>query len=1462
MRRELDKNQMWTTGHSCQQLFQAPGWKRLTKVQPNTALQQSPSLADTGRSMLQIMQEARQQKKEERTVTALSIRSQANPWLEHSSWTQHLLGFQRIQLKESLTVIPDDDQALSIACQATVQVIHQALKVCHPALVPRSALLYVNRRETGAVSNERPFYSKHSPDTIRKYCSIWTKMLCYLWHSQEWEERPAYTLTAVQSGDFTDVRRCAHATQPTSRKESKEQKEELYTAVLNFWMAMLDHTLQNSEFESGIVSAVAVLGLDTESGGWADASSFTPKLSAIITISRALVIYSAWKIHQEAVARGREQGLSEEEAEGRGTPIYELVKSMVNSFMCLTQFNGLPTPMDRLLHMRSFGISISMRSKTVARVTWKAEYQEVCVDQTHFSMTELRDLVHGLLETCKGRLVQQLMYLEEETQLPELELGRLHDNPAELVEGWSFFNDTRNADSFPHDGREGWLWDRMLGEAHIRDQLLQDSRAHQGTKLRLNARSVEEYFRSVKQFKEELLVLCHLAAGAPARGPELLSIMHQNGDDSRAQRGVFIHNGLVELVVTYHKGFSLNQKLKIIHRYLPREVGEVLVYYLWLVEPFVKYLQQAARGQMDFSPHIWEPEPQESDMMDIDQEVEDSSEEESRQASSSIPGRGLQQPQSRPGSSSEWGQSSEESESDSRSLKKKASRPVPKEAMNVDGFWSTNRLKRVMKREIFLRIGVEFSPAQWRQVYPAIQRMHLQTPEMNDFVDQLYANRAPSSQMTQSAHSQWTEDNIYGISTQENPLATWSVQRQFWQLSHIWHQFLHFPSAISSDPQVAADLQKTQEVTVASRWARLRQTDITAELQKLTHPQAQLRGLQLQALQAILNRQSRVVVVMPTGGGKSLLYMLPASCSIDSLTVVVVPLVSLLADQVRRCKQAGLRVAQWGQSRAVRLAQVVLVTPESAVTKAFGRFLLEKISSGLLDRVVIDECHTLLDSFHGWRPKVLHLSRLVESGCQLVYLTATLPPSEAPAFFHHAGLASQDVQFLRESTTRKNIAYRVQQCAEPDLGQLVQEEIQKVLAQPGQVIIYCRSVSQCQEIAELLQCPAFYRQVGGSDQKQSILDRLMQGQIKVIVATNALGLGINAPYTRTVIHVGVPDRIRDYVQESGRAGRDGQPSIALAIRTFAAGARKLRLRERNLQSSMVDFLQGQQCRRISLDLAMDGRADRTSCQEEEMMCDVCMQAREDVGLLERTVGESSPRQQGSQHERPSYKRKRAASQQENILLSTTLQEHQSAQSQLNRERIARRAEISTSAIELSVLREKFVEWDRQKCLVCWARGSEQGGQLSNSWRDCQRHTQAAKEQMERVLARIQTVPMQRYSCCSFCLAPQAICHLWREKDQTSGTRTTAFQRVPGQQCQYPELSCQVAAAVISQRLEEDEGCADWQWVQKQIRNQGGSWDSRAGRDDKRDQLWRWLGLKVVSNSIELNAMVWLLYHIG
>ena len=138
--------------------------------------------------------------------------------------------------------------------------------------------------------------------------------------------------------------------------------------------------------------------------------------------------------------------------------------------------------------------------------------------------------------------------------------------------------------------------------------------------------------RKVRRFKEELLVLVHLTGGAPARSTELLSIQHCNGVQGKGQRGVFIDHGMVAFVTSYHKGYSASQKVKIIHRYVPREVGELVVYYLWLIEPFVCQLQAIARDQEEFGSFLWEPKPEEVWEDDEDESIpHDSTTEGSRE---------------------------------------------------------------------------------------------------------------------------------------------------------------------------------------------------------------------------------------------------------------------------------------------------------------------------------------------------------------------------------------------------------------------------------------------------------------------------------------------------------------------------------------------------------------------------------------------------------------------------------------------------------------------------------------------------------------------------------------------------------------------------------------------------------------------------------------------------------------
>lgn len=184
------------------------------------------------------------------------------------------------------------------------------------------------------------------------------------------------------------------------------------------------------------------------------------------------MVYLAWRTREHDIKQGLAQGLEPAQAQAQATQVFPQVQTMVQEFMCLTQFDGQPSPIARILHMRTFGLKISLTTKSAPRVAWRDGCNEVSIDQTSFTMGELRDMVHGLHETCRERLVTQLMFLQGEEQLPQLELKRLFDNPAELGEEWSFLQDVRNLDTLQQVRRDRWLWKRMLNEEKISSQLL------------------------------------------------------------------------------------------------------------------------------------------------------------------------------------------------------------------------------------------------------------------------------------------------------------------------------------------------------------------------------------------------------------------------------------------------------------------------------------------------------------------------------------------------------------------------------------------------------------------------------------------------------------------------------------------------------------------------------------------------------------------------------------------------------------------------------------------------------------------------------------------------------------------------------------------------------------------------------------------------------------------------------
>jgi hypothetical protein len=220
------------------------------------------------------------------------------------------------------------------------------------------------------------------------------------------------------------------------------------------------------------------------------------------------------------------RGSTEAEVRRRAPAVVDGVDEMVRRFMTIRAFGGKITPMDRLLHQRTYGLRIRSTTKAEGMVSWNSD--QILVDNKRFDMDGIRTVVHGLVEAVRDRLYAELMLTDGDT-VPTVDVGSLADNPVETSEGWSFLNDTRNV--FPVDGRR-WMLRRLASEPDgIGARFIDGGFTDVGSwrDIRWRWRAIKDYFQGVRRFKEELAVLVYLSAGAPARATELLSIRHTNG---------------------------------------------------------------------------------------------------------------------------------------------------------------------------------------------------------------------------------------------------------------------------------------------------------------------------------------------------------------------------------------------------------------------------------------------------------------------------------------------------------------------------------------------------------------------------------------------------------------------------------------------------------------------------------------------------------------------------------------------------------------------------------------------------------------------------------------------------------------------------------------------------------------------------------------------------------------------
>jgi superfamily II DNA helicase RecQ len=291
----------------------------------------------------------------------------------------------------------------------------------------------------------------------------------------------------------------------------------------------------------------------------------------------------------------------------------------------------------------------------------------------------------------------------------------------------------------------------------------------------------------------------------------------------------------------------------------------------------------------------------------------------------------------------------------------------------------------------------------------------------------------------------------------------------------------------------------------------------------------------------------------------------------------------------------------------------VFVTPKSAVGEAFATFLNQLRATRQLDRIVIDKCHIVLNRRYTFRKQMQQLSRLAAAKTQMVLLTATLPPSEEDELFRRMYVEREQVTLFQAATARTNVAYQVIQVGKAAKKKEVDEMVLRMVRQKlrkhsqGKIVVYSNSVAKVKELAPKLDCHAYrHRAVG----KASMLEEFAAGSKRVIVATSALGMGVDIADIRCIIHINWPFTVLDYAQESGRAGRDGLRSEAVMMvqegQQRAAEDKQAEAEQQLVRAYVEGVEEAATCRRVVLDGYLDRQErERVGCEKGEEKCDVC-----------------------------------------------------------------------------------------------------------------------------------------------------------------------------------------------------------------------------------------------------------------
>lgn len=1338
------------------------------------------------------------------------------------------------------TADPQETRVLQVIFGAFDRILYEGRTRLKPTKTSTQTLFELNRKSS-IREGKKPFYFYHRDRTVKEYANVYRRFFTYTIRTinlsrknrpnyrpiepilQAWNrtvQAAAEFLTSYPLYEFDPKKTLQPSVGPTEEAQFKAL-EPIVRGLLDFLLEVFRQDLSRSEYDSILVSFLAISAIRSNLT-WEEPWTYTFKLSAITTLFKVVFYLYFYYFRLDRIKALERTSTDSNEAEYIEPSIAEYIVQNQDIYLLESTITRLnPTPYRWITKLRNYGRTISANNTRLGYVTWEGD--TVIYKDIRLQIPQLFESIQLAIRRATKTLFEDLLYskayfndsdlgegpslgskIQPKSDLPEVPWASIIDDVNNSEFGYSFTT-VLTRELFPET--QSWLFKRILSSEQAREWFTNPvTSANTAFTAQFNSDSIQKrailkYGSIIERFLADLAFLAHVTSGQASRGTELLSLRYRNTQEG-GLRNVFIDRGLVLLVTGYHKGYNESGYTKIIHRFLPKSVGILLVYYLWLVLPFWEDINAfTSESSTIFSPYIWPPDP-------------------------ATLGRPLENPLT-----------------DLLTLRKP---------------WNTPRLSRALADAFFYGSAQKIGVSQWRHLNKAITRKYLRNIDLEEgdsqrliklkskasgFESDLDTSSSSSESgdeeavvwNAQAGHSGRMNRNIYGRLIGEGSFESAERRATFRTISLAWHRFLGLfndentpilkPTAATT-PMNEIQRRKRRSSTIyntsqlnraqEARFEALQRVDLTAVLREIYGPTAVFRSLQSKALEAIIRGQNPIIIVMATGSGKSLTFLLPAYIS-TGVSIIIVPLISLQEDLYTRATKIGIPSVIWTSAELYTTARLVFTTPETFFLPEFHQFIGSLSYSRRLDRIYIDECHLILEGKDAFRPRLRDLGRLGQLGVQIIYLTATLPPTKEPSLFSRLYWQPNDVTVLREPTTRRNIRYKVELVPQSSISReefylRVRRELEASLgaATANLGLVFCSTIREVKEVAEALSSRAYYSEIGSSNEKAAIVKAWATAQFdpkllaggRVIVTTNALGLGLDIPTIRIVVHLGKIYTIEDYSQESGRAGRDGKPSSAVVFSystnktssKTALNTRIPRIPEGIEVLKIEDYISGAYCRRIVLDFILDGRRDRLSCEPGEEPCDICN--REGFTILQ-PAPQPSTSSQARGDSTLSSTTAITASNSSLTLRAARLQRG----SELVSLRIQRREQFEASIV--ARLRESYTTIFGFGCIFCYLAGNQ--ALRHSKIEDCP-FFDINDEDDARILADFRRIrgilkPSQRlqfeaFSGCYSCLFPQAICASWVENSAREWIKA-------GAECEARDLLLYIILYTIS--FDDTEG---------------------------------------------------------